>query len=117
VLFTHWPVDTHMDHQVASFLTMRAWMSLGQRSHLYFFEVDTGYQTEGFKPDTYIDVSSVLEKKRAALVAHVSQNGEQIWREHHEIISRWRGREAGLTAAEAFVHVSRDSKTVALPGL
>lgn len=117
VLFTHWPVDTHMDHQVASFLTMRAWMSLGQRAHLYFFEVDTGYQTEGFKPDTYIDVSPVLEKKRAALVAHTSQNGEAVWRDHHEVIARWRGREAGVSAAEAFVHVSRDSKTVALPGL
>src|SRR5207248_794887 len=28
VLFTHWPIDTHMDHQVASFLTIRACMSL-----------------------------------------------------------------------------------------
>src|SRR5881296_4269015 len=26
VVFTHWPVDTHMDHQVASVLTIRAWM-------------------------------------------------------------------------------------------
>src|SRR2546425_2170929 len=26
LLFTHWPVDTHMDHQVASMLTIRAWM-------------------------------------------------------------------------------------------
>src|SRR6266487_2526607 len=28
ILFTHWPVDTHMDHQVASMLTIRSWMSL-----------------------------------------------------------------------------------------
>src|SRR5256886_5222195 len=26
-VFTHWPIDTHMDHQVASFLTIRAWMT------------------------------------------------------------------------------------------
>src|SRR5689334_7987304 len=32
VLFAHWPVDTHMDHQVASMLTIRAWMSL-QKPH------------------------------------------------------------------------------------
>ena len=26
VVFTHWPVDTHMDHQIASVLTIRAWI-------------------------------------------------------------------------------------------
>src|SRR5205809_3743309 len=59
VLFTHWPVDTHMDHQVASILTIRAWMSL-RTPRLYFFEVNTGSQTEGFFPNTYVDVSPVL---------------------------------------------------------
>ena len=28
IVFTHWPIDTHMDHQVASILTIRAWMNL-----------------------------------------------------------------------------------------
>jgi len=27
VLFTHWPVDTHMDHQVACLLSIRGWMA------------------------------------------------------------------------------------------
>jgi len=47
VVFTHWAVDTHMDHQVASVLTIRAWMAL-HRPRLYFFEVNSGSQTEGF---------------------------------------------------------------------
>lgn len=34
VVFTHWPVDTHMDHQVASVLTIRAWMGLRAFVHL-----------------------------------------------------------------------------------
>lgn len=116
VIFTHWPVDTHMDHQVASVLTIRAWMGMGERPQLYFFEVNTGSQSQGFLPNTYVDVTSVLEKKKSALFAHVSQDGQGIWRQHHEIIARWRGREAGVSAAEAFVHLDRNSANSKLPG-
>ena len=115
VLYTHWPVDTHMDHQVASMLTIRAWMNL-KTPLLYFFEVDTGSQTEEFLPNTYVDVSPVLDQKKRALFAHVSQDGQGIWREHHEVMAQWRGREAGVAAAEAFVHLNRD-QTSALPGI
>src|SRR6266702_2258774 len=109
VVFTHWPVDTHMDHQVASVLTIRAWMEGDQRtSRLYFFEVNSGSQTEGFLPNTYVDISSVVQQKKAALFAHVSQDGQGIWREHHEIMAQWRGREIGVRTAEAFVHLNRD---------
>jgi len=116
VVFTHWPVDTHIDHQVASVLTIRAWMSL-PTSSLYFFEVNSGSQTEGFLPNTYVDISPVVEQKKAALFAHSSQDGQGIWREHHEIMALWRGREVGVPAAEAFVHLNRDHHTGDLPGL
>jgi LmbE family N-acetylglucosaminyl deacetylase len=115
VLFTHWPVDTHMDHQVASMLTIRARMNL-KTPLLYFFEVNTGSQTEGFFPNTYVDVSPVVDQKKRALFAHISQDGQGIWREHHEIMAQWRGREVGVAAAEAFVHLNRD-QTSTLPGL
>jgi len=115
VLFTHWPVDTHMDHQVASMLTIRSWMNL-KTPLLYFFEVNTGSQTEGFFPNTYVDVSPVVDQKKRALFAHVSQDGQGIWREHHEVMAQWRGREVGVAAAEAFVHLNRD-QTSTLPGL
>src|SRR5712664_4195360 len=75
VVFTHWPIDTHMDHQVASFLAIRACMALRPQPHLYFFEVNSGSQTQGFLPNTYIDISPFVEKKKAALFAHESQNG------------------------------------------
>jgi LmbE family N-acetylglucosaminyl deacetylase len=118
VVFTHWPVDTHMDHQVASVLTIRAWMEGDPRtSRLYFFEVNSGSQTEGFLPNTYVDISPVVEQKKAALFAHASQDGRGIWREHHEIMAQWRGREVGVPAAEAFVHLNRVAHSDGLPGL
>jgi len=117
IVFTHWAIDTHMDHQVASLLAIRACMVLNKRPHLYFFEVNSGSQSQGFYPDTYVDISNVVEKKKAALFAHVSQDVPGIWRDHHEIISAWRGREAGVEAAEAFVHYHRDSQISQLPGI
>ena len=116
VMLTHWPVDTHMDHQVASLLATRAWMSL-RTPRLFYFEVNSGSQTEGFAPNAYVDVSAVLEKKKAALFAHLSQDGRAVWREHHEIMAQWRGREMGVSAAEAFVHVSRSAGGNDLPGI
>ena len=114
VVFAHWPIDTHLDHQVASMLAFRAYLLLPRRPQLYLFEVNTGSQSLGFAPNTYVDVSTVLEKKKAAILAHVSQDGQGIWRDHHEPIARWRGREAGVAAAEAFFHLNRDSKLPAL---
>ncbi|HTI71873.1 MAG TPA: PIG-L deacetylase family protein [Candidatus Limnocylindria bacterium] len=109
LIFAHWPVDTHFDHQAASMLAIRCQMSLPRRPRLYFFEVNTGSQTQGFTPNVYVDISNQVEKKKAALFAHVSQDGQGIWKEHHEVIAQFRGREAGVTAAEGFVHLSRNT--------
>jgi LmbE family N-acetylglucosaminyl deacetylase len=116
VLFAHWPIDTNFDHQAASMLTISAWSALEPRPQLYFFEVNTGSQSQGFFPDTYVDITQGIETKKSALFEHKSQDGEGIWRDHHEAIAAFRGREAGVEAAEAFVHLSRDSRTAALPG-
>ena len=117
LVFTQWPIDTHLDHQAASTLTFRAWLSAGRSFELYYYEVDLGSQTMGFHPTDYVDITAVRENKKAALFAHKSQNGEEIYRRHHEMMETFRGREAGTTAAEAFVHLGRVSGTSPLPGL
>jgi LmbE family N-acetylglucosaminyl deacetylase len=117
IAFTHWPIDTHLDHQIASLLTQRAAATLPKRPQIYFFEVNTGSQSQGFTPNTYVDVGAVVEKKKAALFAHTSQDGERIWRDHHEPVAKFRGREAGVEWAEAFVHLTRDNKLGAMPGV
>ena len=71
----------------------------------------------GFHPTDYVDVSAVREKKKAALFAHKSQDGERIYREFHQMMESYRGRESGCGAAEAFVHLARVHSTTKLPGL
>ena len=117
LVLTHWPVDSHMDHQVASMLAIRACMALKPRPPVYFFEVNTGSQAQGFFPNTYVDVTPVLEKKKEALVVHLSQDGLGTWKQHHEVIANWRGREAGVGAAEAFVQLNHHSQHGRLPGV
>ena len=115
LVFTQWPLDTHMDHQVAGLLTIRAYYALGGGFRLYFYEVDAGSQTQGYRPTDYIDITSVREKKKSALFAHKSQHGEEIYRRHHELMENFRGREARVTAAEAFVHLYCDTSPAELP--
>lgn len=118
VIFTHWPIDTHPDHQAASILTLRAHLEAPRgRSSLYFFEVNSGAQTMGFLPTAFVNITSVVEKKKAALFAHRSQDGEAIYREHHRVMEDFRGRELGVKAAEAFVPLARDGVKPSLPGL
>ena len=116
VLLTQWPIDSHLDHQAASTLTYRAWLDGGQKASLFYFEVNQGEQTMAFRPTDYVDITSVREKKKAALFAHKSQDGESIYSRHHGPMEEFRGREAGCAAAEAFVRVSR-SGIAGLPGL
>jgi len=117
VVLTQWPIDTHLDHQAASTLTFRAWLSGGRQFELYYYEVNAGSQTMNFHPTDYVDITAVRDKKKAALFAHKSQDGESIYRRHHEVMENYRGREAGTTAAEAFVHLARGGRRVGLPGL
>ncbi len=117
VVFAHWPIDGHLDHQVSSVLAFRALATAPNRFQLYFFEVNAGSQTQGFRATDYVDITGVREKKKAALFAHKSQDGEAIYREHHQVMEEFRGREAGVAAAEAFVRLGRGSAVGRLPGL
>jgi len=103
ILITHWPIDGHRDHRVISMLMYDCWLKLNRRFELYYFEVESGRQTQHFHPTHYVDITTVEERKRKACFAHQSQNAETGFYPLHEQMHRFRGMEAGVKLAEAFV--------------
>jgi LmbE family N-acetylglucosaminyl deacetylase len=102
IVLTHWPVDTHRDHRAASLLTYDAWLASKKSFALYYFEVMTGTQTQGFRPTHYVDITSVESRKREACFAHVSQDPPHFY-DQHAVMNEFRGMEHGCKYAEAFV--------------
>ncbi len=104
VVFAHWPLDTHKDHQIASLMTTQ--MLNEHVFTLYFFEVCTGMQTMGFHPTDYVDITTTQEQKRKALYCHISQDPPGIYGCGHAAMEEFRGREMGAKAGEAFVRLA-----------
>ena len=101
----------HPDHRAAADATLDAVFPSAE-TRLIFPElleeglephhVTTVFIHGAQRPDTFVDISRVLEIKLAALRAHKSQMGE--W-DPTEMITQWerqQGRRQGLDAAEAF---------------
>ncbi|WP_246113214.1 PIG-L deacetylase family protein [Segetibacter aerophilus] len=103
VVFTHWPLDTHKDHQAASLLTIQSWVRAQNKFSLYFFEVCAGEQTMTFHPTDYVDITETQDLKRKAVFCHTSQDPPGIYNCGHAAMEEFRGRELGVKAAEAFI--------------
>lgn len=106
VLFTHWPLDAHKDHQVAGLMGIQSWVRSGKKFALYFFEVCTGEQTFVFHPTDYVDISATQEQKKQAVYCHLSQDPPGIYQCGHAAMEEFRGREMGVRAAEAFIRMN-----------
>ncbi len=111
MVFTHWPVDTHRDHRVCSMLVYDAWLSLGRPFDLYYFEVETGIQTQNFSPTAYVDISSVAGQKRSACMAHESQDPSEWYDGIHRKMEQFRGMEGQCDLAEAFIRHNQNPPT------
>ena len=113
LVLTHWPIDSHRDHRVASLMAYDAWLEGGKKFALYYYEVMLGEQTQVFHPTHHVDISETESRKRAACFAHASQKPETDFYPQHDMMNRFRGMEMGVKFAEAFV---RHDQSVA-PGV
>ena len=105
-VFTHWPIDSHKDHQCASLLTIQTWIRAENKFSLYFFEVCAGEQTLGFHPTDFVDISDTREIKKKSVYCHTSQDPPGIYACGHTSMEEFRGRELGVAAAEGFVRMT-----------
>jgi LmbE family N-acetylglucosaminyl deacetylase len=117
LVFTQWPIDAHPDHQVTGMLTLTAWIRSGRKFQLYFYEVNTGSETMGFVPTDYVDISNLRELKKAAMFAHKTQDPIETYNNYFKPLEEFRGLEAGVKAAEAFVHYKNKTDRASIIGL
>ena len=113
VIFTHWPIDNHADHRAISMLVYEAWLKLGKKSALYYYEVSNGEDTVQFQPTHFADITKTAETKKKACFAHASQSPDKFYT-MQEQVTKFRGIEKGVRQAEGFIrHVQ--GPEIALP--
>ncbi len=102
IFFTQWPIDHHRDHRAISALAFDAWVQMGKKFALYYYEVSNGEDTVQFSPADYVDISGVEPRKRAACYAHASAKPD-LYYALQDQVARFRGIDAHCGRAEAFV--------------
>jgi LmbE family N-acetylglucosaminyl deacetylase len=113
VVFTHWPIDNHADHRAISLLVYEAWLRMGKKFALYYYEVSNGEDTVQFTPTHYVNITGTESRKRSACYAHASQAPDKFYA-LQELVTRMRGIESGHKQAEGYIrHVQ--SPDFALP--
>lgn len=113
VFYTHWHKDLNRDHRLVN----EAVQLIARPKHGRRFEVrefttpsSTEYSREVFVPDTWIDISTTIEKKMAAIACYVSEYQEfPLPRNPKSLLylANMTGGWVGLQAAESFCTARR----------
>lgn len=102
VVITQWPINQHRDHRVISGLAFDAWLQMGKKFALYYYEVSNGEDTLQFSPTHYVDITEAEPRKRSACFAHASQTPDRFY-DLQDQVAKFRGIESGYKRAEAYV--------------
>jgi len=99
IVYTHFPRDLHSDHVSTSIITIHAGRKV---KNLIFYESPS--TCTNFSPNFFINISDYIAKKLEALRMHETQK-DKPYMERDAILSkaRFRGFQAGVLYAEAFV--------------
>jgi LmbE family N-acetylglucosaminyl deacetylase len=110
IVLAPWPLDVHPDHQASGMLAWRVYHDIAVGFELFFYETSNSPHTKsfGFVPTDYVDITSVLKKKQAALYMQQSQHPEEWWN-MYEQMALVHGYAADVPYAEAYVRARTSS--------
>ena len=114
IIFTVYPGDIHSDHKVVFDATMSCtkWFRYPFVESVYLYETlsETDFSinpdTNGFRPNVYINISNYLEKKIEIMEIYHSEIGDFPFPRSEKAIrslAYLRGAASGFEAAEAFM--------------
>ena len=69
-----WPLDRHLDHAMAGATLLKALGIAGMREVIECYFMEQSYDTRSFVPAHYVDITDVMEEKRAYIRQYESQN-------------------------------------------
>lgn len=102
-VFSQWFIDNHPDHRAIANLTYEAWNRMKRGFALYYYEVSDGEDTMQFNaPTHFVDITDVLDTKKAACYAHASQKPDFFYALQDKV-AEFRGLTSGYKRAEAFI--------------
>ena len=118
VLYVPFLHDLHLDHKALFYAFSVAWRphtQLGRNiREIYAYETvsethwNPAYVEQGFTPNTYVDISSTLDKKLEAMACYESQLQEEPHARSLKALralATFRGSQVSVSAAEAFVMI------------
>jgi len=80
----------------------------------FFYEVNSTSETMSFIPTDYVDITDVRDLKKIAMYAHKTQDPVNTYNSFFQQMEDFRGLEAGIKAAEAFIHYKRKALRAAI---
>ncbi len=107
IVFIHFPKDNHIEHRAVAEISEKALCLAHVKGtkikEIYAFEAGADQTSDFFKPDFFIDISSVTTTLNESLMCY-NQNtaqGEGLCH-YKDILAKFRGSQALISSAEAF---------------
>jgi len=119
IIYTHYEDDLNIDHRLTfqAVLTACRPINVNCPKEIYTFETLSSGEwqvpNKKFKPNIYIDIANVIERKIEALKKYLSEIREYPHPRSAEginILAQYRGLESGLRFAEALILVRKIEK-------
>ncbi len=113
IVYTHWNHDSHQDHATIASVVITSTRKNNCSLYMYEQTIPGGIVPYGFRAQSFVDITEVIDRKMDSIMAHESQlkiNGEW-WLYGIKGRAMSRGYQVNVNYAEAF-EVVREIKKI-----